>query len=159
MNTLIFGIGNPYRGDDGVGIKIAQELKKKFKTRKNLLDIQSGNIEAFSLLELSKEYNHLVIIDAAEMPNSKQGTVKFLHLDNLETESVSASHCIDLKTAWLLWQKSFKKPEIIDIFAIRIKKQTGYKDSLSPEVERKLPGIIETISQKLKLSPKNFYSS
>ena len=144
-------MGNPYRGDDGVGIKIARELKKKFKTRKNLLDIKSGNIEAFSLLELSKEYDHLVIIDAAEMPDSKTGTVKFSNLDDLETERLSNSHCIDLKTAWMLWKKNFKHPEFADVITIQIKDQIDYNDSLSPELERKLPGIIETILQKLKL--------
>jgi hydrogenase maturation protease len=159
MNTLIFGMGNPYRGDDGVGIKIARELKKNFKTIKNLLDIQSGDIGAFSLLESSKEYDHLVVIDAEETSDGRPGEVKFMKLDDFEIKHSSTSHYIDLRTAWSLWQKNFKKPKSVDIFAIRIKEQTDYNDSLSPELERKLPGIIKTISQKLKLSPKNSYSS
>ena len=151
MNTLIFGIGNPYRGDDGVGIKVARELKDRFKTKKDFLNIQCGNVEAFTLFELSKEYDHLVIIDAEEMPDSKTGTVNFSNLDDLETERLSNSHCIDLKTAWMLWKKNFKHPEFADVITIQIKDQIDYNDSLSPELERKLPGIIEKISQKLKL--------
>lgn len=159
MNTLIFGIGNPYRGDDGVGIIIARELKKNFKIKKNFLDIQSGNIGVFSLLEFSREYDRLVVIDAKETSDDRPGEVKFMKLDDFEIKHSSTSHYIDLKTAWSLWQKGFKKPKFVDIFAIRIKEQTDYNDSLSPELERKLPGIIETISKKLKLSPKKAYSS
>ena len=154
MNMLIFGVGNPYRGDDSIGIKVAEELKNKFETKKDSLNIYNGNPGVFSLLDLSRDYSRLVIIDAVETFNGKTGTVKFLRLSDLNICSSPFSHCVDLKTAWFLWKKKFENPKFIDIFAIQIKDKIEYKDSLSPILERKFSDIIKEISQKLKLEPK-----
>lgn len=159
MNTLIFGIGNPYRGDDSIGWRVAGELKNRFELNKSSLDIQKGNIGVFNLLDLSMEYRRLVIIDAAEIPGYKVGEVTFFSLLDLNNGSFPLSHLIDLKTAWMLWQKKFQHPERIDVFAIQINGRVGYNSCLSAALECKFPDIIEIISKKLKLNLKISYSN
>lgn len=159
MNTLIFGMGNPYRGDDSIGLKVAEELKDSFKLKGNSLEVQKGNIGVFNLLDLSMDYSRLVIIDSAEITGQKVGTVNFFSLADLNTESSTLSHLIDLKTAWMLWRKKFEYPKKIDIFAIQIKDKVGYNSCLSFSLERKFSDIIKIISKKLKLTPKLSYSN
>jgi hydrogenase maturation protease len=159
MDTLIFGMGNPYRGDDSIGWRVAEELRNRFKFKKNYLDIQKGNIGVFNLLDLSLDYRRLVIIDSAEMPGYKVGEVKFFSLLDLNNGKFPLSHLIDLKTAWVLWQKRFEYPERIDVFAIQIKDRVEFNSCLSSALERKFPDIIKKISKKLKLNLKNSYSN
>jgi hydrogenase maturation protease len=153
MNTLIFGLGNPYRGDDSIGIKVAGELKSKFR-KENSLEIKNGNIGIFSLLELSKDYKRLIIIDAIVKSNREAGKIEFLDLSDLDIKGFFLPHFIGLRTAWSLWQERFKYPEVVEVIAINIKNEIAYKDSLSPSLQCKLPEIIKTISNNLKLKPK-----
>lgn len=159
MSTLIFGIGNPYRGDDSIGWKVAGELRNRFKFKRIPLDIRMGNIGVFSLLGLSRNYERLVIIDAEEISNGRIGKIKFLRLADFNISSSPFSHLIDLKTAWMLWQKKFEYPKIIDVFTIQIKGKVGYTSCLSPALESKFPDIIKKISEKLESELKLSHSN
>ena len=60
-SILIIGIGNPYRGDDAVGLRIAQDIKKKSPDHVNVIE-QSG--DGISLMDSWKDANTVILIDA-----------------------------------------------------------------------------------------------
>ncbi|OHB45449.1 MAG: hydrogenase maturation protease [Planctomycetes bacterium RIFOXYD2_FULL_41_16] len=60
-SILIIGIGNPYRGDDGVGHRIAQDIKEKSPDHVNVIE-QSG--DGISLMESWKDADTVILIDA-----------------------------------------------------------------------------------------------
>ncbi len=61
--TLIIGVGNPYRGDDGVGLVIARRLKEGLGNGVTVLE-QSG--EGTALLEAWRGIQSVFIIDAVK---------------------------------------------------------------------------------------------
>ena len=64
MKTIVLGIGNLILSDDGVGIHVARELKKRIKNKDITID------EAFTggmnLLDLMIGYDKAIIIDAVK---------------------------------------------------------------------------------------------
>ena len=70
-SILIIGIGNPYRGDDAVGLRIAQDIKKKSPDHVNVIE-QSG--EGISLMDSWKDSDAVILIDAV-YSGAKPGTI------------------------------------------------------------------------------------
>ena len=58
---LIIGIGNAYRGDDAVGLRVAQHLKKQTLDHVNILE-ESG--DGVALMESWKDADTVILIDA-----------------------------------------------------------------------------------------------
>jgi hydrogenase maturation protease len=57
VNTLILGIGNPYRGDDGAGWAVIEGLQTAVPLRKSRGDIAE-------LIDLFSQYEAIYVIDA-----------------------------------------------------------------------------------------------
>jgi hydrogenase maturation protease len=79
--TLILGVGNPLRRDDGIGPEVIRLLTEE-KTKKNRMyelpydvDLLDGGTDGLGLIEYLKEYKKVIIIDAVEMKLAP-GTVK-----------------------------------------------------------------------------------
>ena len=71
--TLILGVGNPLRGDDGIGPKIIELLQKEsLPTSIHILD---GGTDGLNLIEEIKPYPKAIIIDAVNM-KAKPGTIR-----------------------------------------------------------------------------------
>lgn len=68
---LIIGIGNAYRGDDAVGLHVAQCLKKQAHDHVHVIE-ESG--EGASLMECWKDANSVILIDAVSS-GAKPGTI------------------------------------------------------------------------------------
>jgi len=69
LKTLILGVGNLYRQDDGVGIKVIQKL---IANRNNydippMVSILDGGTEGLGLIEYFKDYEKIILVDAVEM--------------------------------------------------------------------------------------------
>lgn len=61
-NILIIGIGNLFRGDDAVGLMVADELKKSLGKSDLLILKQSG--DAMNLMDSWRGYNKVILVDA-----------------------------------------------------------------------------------------------
>ncbi|MEK7749805.1 MAG: hydrogenase maturation protease, partial [Planctomycetota bacterium] len=70
-SILIIGIGNPYRGDDAVGLRIAQDIKKESPDHVNVIE-QSG--DGISLMDSWKDSDTVILIDAVHS-GAQPGTI------------------------------------------------------------------------------------
>jgi hydrogenase maturation protease len=70
--TLILGVGNTWRRDDGVGIEAIELLRQENLPNVDLID---GGIDGLSLIDTIKQYQQAIIIDAVDMQLTP-GTVK-----------------------------------------------------------------------------------
>jgi len=150
MKTLIFGLGNPLCSDDGIGIRVALELKKDKFFRTENIAIKSGNIEPFDLLAIINGYGHLIIIDAISTEKGRPGDVHYMNLEDLPSYPLRTSHGVDLKTAIMIGKESYEMPKIIDIYAIDIKDGITFRESLTEDLEQKLPAIVNEIAMGIK---------
>jgi hydrogenase maturation protease len=71
-DTIVIGVGNPWRGDDGVATEIIQRLSAKEHLPCIFYD---GGTDALALLDLIPQYGKAIIIDAVTM-GAAPGTVR-----------------------------------------------------------------------------------
>ena len=67
---IIVGIGNEWRGDDGIGSKIVNWLKENVAGNDYLIES-----DLFSLLDVFEKYQYVVVVDAVNM-GEQPGVVK-----------------------------------------------------------------------------------
>lgn len=64
-NTLILGLGNPLRGDDGVGTAVITTLQNEPLPPD--VDVVDGGTAGLELVLLLQKYRRVLVVDAAEM--------------------------------------------------------------------------------------------
>lgn len=150
MKTLILGIGNSILTDDGVGIRIANELKKVEPPLN--ADIREVSIAGLSILDEVEGYDRAVLIDSIITGRAEPGTLYHLERTDFNaTKNLSCSHGIDFFTALELGKKyGYRIPEKIDIFAVEIMENTTFSEQLSPEVEARISQIVNEIARSVK---------
>jgi hydrogenase maturation protease len=104
--TLVIGIGNPLRRDDGVGLKILERLKgMELPEKVRLLDGGTAGIDLVPYLE---GVDRLIIVDAVAA-SGKPGEIRVL-----QEKDVPAGYCLSghygglrdiIGMAAALWQK------------------------------------------------------
>jgi len=140
---LILGAGNPLRRDDGVGVRIAQELEKQGMPQSvHVLDIGTGGL---GFIDRMRGIPKVVFLDAVEM-GERPGTVRVFTQQEMQKapEKIQVSlHEIDLPQLLLFASLQGRSPEIL-VVAIQ-PKDLGWGTGLSPELERAVPDIVEYV--------------
>lgn len=144
----IIGFGNKYRSDDGVGIRVIEELEKLdfFED----IEIIDGGTSGTDLIFLVKDCRKVIIIDAVDtgqnigdVVNIKVNDIKeFIKRDY---KSLSL-HDLNLADIFSLL-KALKINADISIIGVR-PKNIDFGDKLSPEIEEKIPEIISIIKKE-----------
>ena len=150
MKTLILGLGNPIRCDDGVGNRIAQVLQKEIHNSK--VTVMETNAFGLGLLDFLPGYNRAIIIDAVQTPKGKAGQIYRLSLQDLATSDYpSTTHNIDLGAVVELGTKlGLALPEDITILAIEVADVTTFSEDLTPKVKQAIPKVVELVLQEIK---------
>lgn len=65
VDTLILGLGNPLRGDDGVGTAVIATLKNH--PLPPHVDLADGSTAGLEIVLLLQKYRRVLVVDAAEM--------------------------------------------------------------------------------------------
>lgn len=145
MKTLVLGLGNTILSDDGVGIIVAKELKKRLNPQD--FDIKEASIAGLSLLDEISGYDRLILIDSIKTSSSPAGKLRKIELKDFGTTSHLASfHNIDFATAIELGKRvGYKIPEIIDVYAIEVDDNSTFSEELTPKVKESIPTIVDKI--------------
>ncbi len=129
--VTIVGIGNEYRGDDGVALLVLRQLEKSLRDKVRLIQLTGDQTE---LLDLMQETDRLIIVDAVSS-SAPAGTIfqinasKELFPSNFFTVS---SHSIDIAKTIELAKAINCLPEFVLIYGI-VGKDFSFTESLSPE--------------------------
>ncbi len=158
MKTLILGIGNPILTDDGVGIRVANEIKRLWEIRLRRTDVEvrkpfpqievmEASVDGISLLDYIVGYDKLIIIDSIKTEKGNSGSLYKLKIEDLSTsQSPSYSHGVNLRTAIELGKRlGYKIPEFIDIYAIEIEDNITFSEHCTTKVKEAIPRIVDTI--------------
>lgn len=142
------GIGNTIRGDDGIGIYIAEEIKKKLVNKKNKVTVISTETAGLNLLDLIVGYNKLIIVDSIQVSsNNELGHIFELEVNQLNSSnSHFNSHDIDFSKLFKLGKKlGIKLPKKIKIYGIGISSVKGFKQRCNPQLINMIPDIAQCI--------------
>jgi len=152
-NYKIIGFGNIYMSDDGVGIRVIEEIKKRnlFNNYDNVILIE-GETSGVDLIFMINDSDKVIIIDAIDAGQDIGEIVKFSinDIENNQTKDKFKSfslHDVNLLDVFNLIKKLQLKNEIT-IIGIK-PKVLDYGDKLSPEVENKIDNIISLIQNEV----------
>jgi hydrogenase maturation protease len=147
-DVKVIGFGNKYRSDDGIGIRIIEELEKldSFKD----IDIIDGGTSGTDLIFLVKDCRKIIIIDAIDA-GQNVGDVVNIQISDVEEfikRDYKSLSLHDLNLADILKLiKALKINADISIIGVKPKKM-DFGDRLSPEIEEKIPEIISLVKKE-----------
>ena len=138
---LVIGYGNSLRGDDGVGVAVAERLDEMLQnSRVRVLVCQQLTPELAS--ELNKA-DRVIIIDAAKGETPGQITVNKIEPDN---DSSTFTHELRPSTLLACAQELYGKPPVTFLVSV-----TGYSfdfsDELSHNLKRVMPEVLARVRE------------
>lgn len=148
-NMLVIGVGNEYRGDDGVGILIARRLQAQMPENVDVL-IQSG--EGAALMEAWKGAENVIIVDAVHS-GAPPGTVFRLDAGSQPLPSNFfhySTHAFSVAEAVELSRALQQLPDNLMVYGIE-GKTFDAGAALSPEVEVAARKVTEQIQTETRL--------
>lgn len=162
MRTLVLGLGNELYGDDGVGIYLIAELKRELLGEEKNPAIYpgpNGPIEflatsstGLALLDLILGYDRLFIIDTIKRDCPETGRVQILKEEDLRAVPGPSPHYLSFPQILQIGRAAgLPVPQELTIIAIEAKNMHFLGESLSPEMRRCLPSILNTIKSLLGL--------
>ncbi len=158
---MIFGLGNPLLGDDGVGWVIAQEvqtrlaiLQKDLEAKSNFrVEVDSLSLGGLSLMERLAGSQKAILIDSIVTGKHPLGTVLHFEMDDLPAETIghlSSAHDVSLPTALEVGRSmGVQLPQKIVIVAVESQIVYEFSDKLSPPVAAAVPEAATMAMQLL----------
>lgn len=147
--TLVIGLGNPLRGDDGVGVRVAQILAEQ--TLPPGVEVVDGGTQGLGIVNLMEGWQRVILVDAAEVGKVPGQFVRF-SLDEaqlLGDDQHVSVHTAGLRDALLLAQVLKMLPGEVIIFGVQ-PANLKWDSALSPQVEATLPDLIDAVLAELK---------
>jgi len=149
MKTLVLGLGNSILSDDGVGIKVAQEVRKELiDPRVSVAEISEAGLH---LLDSIVGYGNVIIIDAIRTRGGEPGQIHRMEPEDFSfIKCFSSPHQVNLVTALELGKMlNLAMPRTIAIFAVEAKDIATFGDKCTLEVQRAIPEVVEMVLQEL----------
>ncbi|MCL4273971.1 MAG: hydrogenase maturation protease [Anaerolineales bacterium] len=152
MKTIVVGLGNPILGDDGVGWKVIEEVKKQL-TPDVPVDIQCLSLGGLGLMEHLIGYDRAILVDAFAS-NDQSGSILVLKLSDLPNYSAfhtASSHDTSLQNALELGRSmGAKLPDEVSIIGIVTRRVYDFSETLSPPVADAVPFAARVVIDLLK---------
>ena len=146
--VLILGLGNPLLGDEGIGVRVVEELKGL--ELPDGVTVVEGGTAGLGLIGLMEGYQRVIIVDAADMGHPPGRVVRFTPLEaQFKTvEAPLSLHQIGLGEVLALAKALEVVPAELVIIGVQPSRVEG-GIGLSPEVEGAIPQIIRVVLDEL----------
>ena len=148
-SVLVLGLGNPLRGDDGVGPRVVEELTCRGLPKGRVaLDVGAGGLD---LLQVLEGWKRVVVIDAACVGQEPGQFVRFTP-DEVRLAQAADSfslHYSGLSEVLALADALGRVlPEMV-IFGVQ-PGEIGWREGLSPAVEAALPALADAVLEEIE---------
>lgn len=147
--TVLIGVGNTFRRDDGVGVQIARMLKQELAERLPVSVVESSG-EGASLMQAWQGYHRVYLFDAVRS-NDAPGCIHRLQaaVQNFPSDFFKySSHAFSLAEAVELARVMDKLPEELIVYGVE-GADFGYGEALTPDVERAAGKVVEQVLDEL----------
>jgi hydrogenase maturation protease len=164
MKTIVVGLGNPILGDDGVGWKVAEEVKKQLTSPSPPAPLPAGegcrrrgegniaveflSLGGISLMEHLIGYQRAIIIDAlaADQPNGSLIVSKLSELPDYSALHITSAHDTSLQNALRLGKSmGVDLPEDVTVVGITTDHVYDFGEELSPPVAQAIPEATKIV--------------
>lgn len=147
MKTVVIGVGNPYRLDDGVG-PVVIDLLREADLPGVVLAESDGEVS--QLLNLWTGADLAVVVDAVRVRDAAPGRVHRHELTELSRPGASSatSHAIDLGEAVALARALDRLPGTLVFYAVEVER-TGFGHGLTEPVQAAARSLASSIGALL----------
>ena len=151
MKTIVLGIGNLILGDDGVGIHVANEVKKHINSKD--ITVDEAITGGMNLLDMILGYDKAILIDAVKSDKAENGEVHRITLSDFNIMHSCNPHDVSLIEAIEMAKKMGEKciPERIIIIGIMMKQiPCEFGEKLSNNIKAAIPKAVEMTLNEIK---------
>ncbi|MCQ3938310.1 MAG: hypothetical protein DPW18_14860 [Chloroflexi bacterium] len=171
MKTIIVGLGNPILGDDGVGWKVAEEVRKQLPSFPSPLSEEEGrrdegnvdvvclSLGGLGLMEHLIGYQRAILVDSFAMgENDQPGSILILNLHDIPNYSAyhtTSAHDTSLQNAIELGRvMGAQLPEEVEVVGIATGRIHEFSEELSSPVADAVPFAARIVLDLLAQTPK-----
>ena len=148
-NILILGIGNPLMGDEGIGVRIAEELLRNFDFPENVEVIDAGTM-GLGMLHLFKNRDHILVVDAVDGTGHEPGTIVTLSPEDIAPNQIMHSlHDMRFVNVLEAAQLTGVEPSA-ECVGVQITKIEPWTTDLSEALEEAIPSAVSAVLDKLE---------
>jgi hydrogenase maturation protease len=154
--VAIMGFGNPVRSDDGVGIYVIEELRKKLGEHKSVSIFDMGTA-AFEVLFELKGHQQIILVDAVINTNEPVGTLFKVPAEEVlktpQDDPMVFLHGMKWDQALSYAKKILGEdyPEDIQVYLIAVE-NTKLEVDLSKSVKEAGDKVVNLILEELKVA-------
>ena len=147
-DTLIVGLGNPLRGDDGIGVRVIQMLTARALPEG--VEVADGGTQGLGLVSLMEGWRRVILVDAANVGRPPGGFVRFTPQEArlLGGDQQISIHNAGLRDALLLAETLELLPEEVIIYGMQ-PANLDWDADLSLQVETAMPELVRAILDEL----------
>ena len=148
--VLVLGIGNLVMSDDGVGVKVVQQLQREYSFAEGV-KIMDGGTLGLDLLPMLEGIDHLIVVDAVET-GRRPGTCVRLAGEELPValETKVSAHQMGLKDLLSVARLLGHSPG--EMVLIGVQPGSIEMDTeLTPEIEAVLQELVDNVLDELKV--------
>jgi len=141
--TVVLGIGNLIRGDDGLGVHVARALTARGCP--DGVEVLDGGTAPLDALAAVGSVRRLVIVDAADLGEAP-GTVRALSPDDLIPATGDSVSLHDLDLIWALNVLRLTGQEPREVVIVGVQPASmDWSTELSPAVAARLEDAIDAV--------------
>jgi hydrogenase maturation protease len=147
QDVLILGIGNILLKDEGIGVHVVNRLKEMSLPED--VEVLDGGTAGLDLVDFIANRKKVIVIDAVKT-GDKPGTIYRLTEENLDVKpkAIMSFHEIDFLDAIHMSDVMGNKPGEVIVIGMEPKDMSDGTE-LSPEIEERIPRIIEIVMTEL----------
>ncbi|NQU96199.1 MAG: hydrogenase maturation protease [Chloroflexi bacterium] len=151
MKTLVLGLGNSIMGDDGVGLRIVQEVRRRLRDC-TTVDVEECYAAGPTLLDFIVGYDALVFVDSL-VCDAPRGTVLQPKREQLPDQPATIdAHGMGLLGVLNLGESmGLHVPRKLSIVAVAVEPNMEASEELSAEVEAAIPEAVERVLEEVRL--------
>jgi hydrogenase maturation protease len=145
MTTLVVGLGNPLRGDDGVGPLVVRAFARSLPPGADVEvdEVPEGGLR---LMERLVGYEAAILVDAVRSGTHRVGSVLRLEVDDLPTCHAASSHDLSLTAALDLARSlGLAVPDRPPIVAVEVDEVMEFCAECTAEVRRAVPAAVAKV--------------
>ena len=149
MKIALLGVGNILFKDEGIGVRVIQELMDNYIFPPDIQLIDGGTLGPH-LLNLIGDFDEIIVVDAVQ-GGEKPGTIYKFYLDQIPLEITTKLSIHQTGVLEVLSQAKLlgKEPKVTFI-GIEPHDISPWGMELSPIIKEKMPSLIDLIFEELE---------
>ena len=145
--VTVIGIGNTLMGDDGVGVRVAEELQTL--DHGPGAEIVVGSVAGMSLVCHLLDSRHVIFVDAIDA-GDEPGSIFRFDPDDVGVTSLRSNTIHGMSVSYLVTsaRMSGARPDVI-VYGVQVADVSCCPDTLSPPVEDAAARVVELVTEEI----------